>query len=111
MRTAILGTSLKYGKPVTDLMVERLPTTVELSLAAMIFSVIVGIPLGIISAVKHNSAMDVGTMMVANIGVSMPVFWLGLMLAYVFALLLKGHPVAAAAFGPADRRTERASVL
>lgn len=84
-----LGTSLKYGKPVTDLLVERLPTTLELSLAAMSFSVIIGIPLGIISAVRHNSAIDVGTMVVANVGVSMPVFWLGLMLAYVFALLLK----------------------
>jgi peptide/nickel transport system permease protein len=56
------------------------------------FSIIVGIPLGIISAVRHNSAVDVVTMMIANIGVSMPVFWLGLMLAYVFALLLKGTP-------------------
>ena len=88
-----LGVSLKYGKPVTDLIVERLPTTVELSLAAMTFSVILGIPLGIISAVRHNSAIDVGTMMVANVGVSMPVFWLGLMLAYVFALLLKDTPL------------------
>ena len=88
-----LGTSLKYGKPVTDLIVERLPTTVELSLAAMTFSVILGIPLGIISAVRHNSAIDVGTMMIANVGVSMPVFWLGLMLAYVFALLLKDTPL------------------
>ena len=88
-----LGVSLKYGKPVTDLIVERLPTTVELSLAAMTFSVTVGIPLGIISAVSHNSAVDVGTMVMANIGVSMPVFWLGLMLAYVFALLLKGTPL------------------
>jgi peptide/nickel transport system permease protein len=87
-----LGTSLKYGKPVTDLIVERLPTTFELSLAAMTFSVIVGIPLGIISAVRHNSAVDVSTMVVANIGVSMPVFWLGLMLAYIFALILKDTP-------------------
>lgn len=87
-----LGTSLRYGKPVTELIVERLPTTLELSLAAMTFSVLVGIPLGIISAVRHNSAVDVSTMVVANVGVSMPVFWLGLMLAYVFALLLKDTP-------------------
>jgi peptide/nickel transport system permease protein len=88
-----LGVSLRYGKPVTDLILERLPTTVELSVAAMLFSVTVGIPLGIISAVKHNSAIDVGTMMVANVGVSMPVFWLGLMLAYLFALVLKDTPL------------------
>lgn len=87
-----LGTSLKYGKPIADLIIERLPTTFELSLAAMTFSVLVGIPLGIISAVKHNSLVDVITMILANIGVSMPVFWLGLMLAYVFALALKGTP-------------------
>lgn len=88
-----LGTSLRYGKPVTELIVERLPTTLELSLAAMSFAVIVGIPLGIISAVKHNSSIDIGTMILANVGVSMPVFWLGLMLAYVFALLLKDTPL------------------
>ena len=102
-----LGTSIKYGKPVTDLIVERLPTTVELSLAAMAFSVIVGIPLGIISAVRHNSAVDVITMVVANVGVSMPVFWLGLMLAYVFALLLKGTPLQ---LPPSGRLTAGLSV-
>ncbi|HSO27904.1 MAG TPA: ABC transporter permease, partial [Anaerolineales bacterium] len=84
-----LGESLRYGKPVTELILERLPTTLELSLAAMFFSVAFGIPLGIISAVRHNSAIDVTTMVIANVGVSMPVFWLGLMLAYVFALVLK----------------------
>jgi len=88
-----LGTSIKYGKPVSTLILERLPTTLELSIAAMMFSVIVGIPLGIISAVRHNSAADVSTMVVANVGVSMPVFWLGLMLAYIFAILLKGTPL------------------
>ena len=86
------GESIRFNKPVTDLLIERLPTTLELTLAAMSFSIIVGIPLGIISAVRHNSLVDVVTMMIANIGVSMPVFWLGLMLAYVFALLLKDTP-------------------
>jgi peptide/nickel transport system permease protein len=87
-----LGSSIRYNKPVTELLIERLPTTLELTMAAMMFSVVVGIPLGIISAVRHNSAVDVSTMMVANIGVSMPVFWLGLMLAYIFALVLKDTP-------------------
>jgi peptide/nickel transport system permease protein len=86
------GMSFRYGMPVTRLLVERLPTTFELALLALILSLIVGIPLGIISAVKHNSWADVGTMIWANIGVSMPVFWLGLMLMYVFSLLLKGTP-------------------
>ena len=86
------GRSFRYGMPVTRLLVERLPTTIELSFCAFFFSLVVGIPLGIISAVKHNSWVDVSMMVWANIGVSMPVFWLGLMLAYVFSLLLKGTP-------------------
>jgi peptide/nickel transport system permease protein len=86
------GVSIRWGRPVTEMMIERLPTTLELAFAAMLFAVILGIPLGIVSAVRQNSAVDVSTMLVANIGISMPVFWLGLMLAYVFALLLKGTP-------------------
>ena len=86
------GRSFRYSKPVTDLLMERLPITVELSFAALLISIIVGIPLGVISAVRHNSWVDVLTMLWANIGVSMPVFWLGLMLAYFFALTLKGTP-------------------
>ena len=87
-----LGDSIRMARPVTEIMVERLPTTVELSLAALLVAIVVGIPLGIISAVRHNSLADVLTMVGANIGVSMPVFWLGLMLAYIFALLLKDTP-------------------
>jgi peptide/nickel transport system permease protein len=87
------GDSIRYGKPITELLIERLPVTLELSMAAMFFSITLGIPIGIISAVKHNSLIDVLTMMFANTGVSMPVFWLGLMLAYVFALLLKDTPL------------------
>ncbi|MGE5250593.1 MAG: ABC transporter permease [Bacteroidota bacterium] len=86
------GTSVRYGMPVTRLLVERLPMTVELSIAALLVSLVVGIPLGIISAVKHNSWVDVVTMIWANTGVSMPVFWLGLMLSYLFAVLLKNTP-------------------
>lgn len=86
------GNSIRLSLPVTRLLVERLPTTVELSFSALLISIAVGIPLGVISAVKHNSWIDVVTMMWANTGVSMPVFWLGLMLAYVFSLLLKDTP-------------------
>jgi len=83
------GNSVRMNVPVTRLLIERLPTTVELSLAALFISMLLGIPLGVISAVKHNTWIDVITMVWANIGVSMPVFWLGLMLMYVFSLLLK----------------------
>jgi peptide/nickel transport system permease protein len=77
---------------VVQILAERLPMTIELGFLALIFSVVVGIPAGIISAVKRNSAVDVTTMVVSNMGVSMPVYWLGLMLAYTFALLLKDTP-------------------
>jgi len=82
------GESIRFSRPVTIILAERLPMTIELSLAALAIAIVVGIPAGIISAVRHNSATDVGTMVVANIGVSMPVFWLGLMLAYLFSVVL-----------------------
>jgi len=87
------GVSLRYSETVGQILVERLPTTIELTFCALILSIIFGIPIGIISAVRHNSWVDVLTMSWANIGVSMPVFWLGLMLAFVFSLLLKGTPL------------------
>ncbi len=86
------GQSVRYGMPVTRMLAERLPMTVELSFSALLISMFVGVPLGIISAVKHNTWVDVLTMVWANTGVSMPVFWLGLMLAYVFSILLKDTP-------------------
>lgn len=86
------GRSFRFSKPVDELLMERLPITVELSMAALLISIVVGIPLGVISAVRHNSWVDVLTMFWANTGVSMPVFWLGLMLAYIFALALKDTP-------------------
>ena len=86
------GDSIRFTRPVTDLLAERLPLTMELTLLAMLFSTVVGVGLGVISALKRNTIIDTVTMVIANIGVSMPVFWLGLLLAYVFALLLKGTP-------------------
>lgn len=86
------GDSIQYKRPVIDIISERLPMTIELTIGAMLFSSIVGILLGLVSALRRNSPLDVATMMIANIGVSMPVFWLGLMLAYIFAILLKGTP-------------------
>ncbi len=83
------GSSIRFSRPVMLILAERLPMTIELGFLALIFSVVIGIPAGIISAVKRNSAADVLTMVIANMGVSMPVYWLGLMLAYTFALLLK----------------------
>ncbi len=87
-----LGNSIKHSRPVTQLLIERLPTTVELTIMAMVLAIGIGIPLGLISAYRRNSPIDVGTMMFANFGVSIPVFVLGLVLAFVFAILLKDTP-------------------
>lgn len=84
-----LGDSVRFSRPVNQLLIERLPLTTELALSALSIAVLVGIPLGVVAARRRNTAVDAGTMALANMGVSMPVFWLGLMLAYVFALLLK----------------------
>jgi peptide/nickel transport system permease protein len=89
-----LGTSLKFSRPVTTVLIERLPTTVELTIWALLFAIVVGIPLGMLSAIKRNSPVDVGAMVVANLGVSMPVFVLGLFLQFIFALLLKNTPLS-----------------
>lgn len=87
------GNSIRFGRPITTILLERLPMTVELSSIALLIAVSIGVPLGIVSAVRRNSAIDVVTMIGANIGVSMPVYWLGLMLAYLFALVLKDTPL------------------
>ena len=86
------GNSIRFNLPVIQILVERLPATVELSLTAFFIAVAIGIPVGIISAIYRNSPIDVTTMIGANIGVSMPVFWLGLILMYVFAVLLRDTP-------------------
>jgi peptide/nickel transport system permease protein len=94
LATGDLGNSVKYGRPVTALLVERMPTTLELSALALLIAISVGVPLGILSAARHNSKADVVTMIGANIGVSTPVFVLGLILAFVFTIVLKGTPFA-----------------
>ncbi len=106
-----LGTSIKTGRPVVEVVAERLPMTLELTLCATLFAVSFGVLLGVISAVKHNSLVDVGAMVLANLGVSMPVFWLGLMLAYVFALALRGTPFQLPPSGRLTPGTDLPSLL
>ncbi|CAN5261266.1 ABC transporter permease [soil metagenome] len=84
-----LGRSLKFGIPVTELLVSRLPTTVELTAFALLFAIVVGMSLGLVAAYRRNSRVDVATMVWANIGVSIPVFVLGLFLAYIFAIVFR----------------------
>ena len=72
-----LDNSIRFNRPVLDIVAERLPVTLELTIFAMLFAVSVGIPLGIASALRRNSPVDVVSMVGANIGVAMPVFVLG----------------------------------
>ena len=87
--TGDFGESFSQRRSVMAILIERLPTTIEVSLVALVIAVIVGVPLGVIAAYRRNSLADVGTMVVANAGVSMPVFVLGLLLQYLFAVILK----------------------
>jgi peptide/nickel transport system permease protein len=105
------GTSIQTGRPVTEVLIERLPMTIELTIGATLIATILGVSLGIISAVRHNSAVDVGAMVFANIGVSMPIFWLGLLLAYLFALTLKDTPFQLPPSGRLAAGTDLPSLL
>ncbi|HSJ82595.1 MAG TPA: ABC transporter permease [Acidimicrobiia bacterium] len=92
--TGDFGESIRFSRPVSQIILERLPVTLELAGAALAAAVLVGIPLGIAAARRHNTGVDVAAMTFANVGVSMPIFWLGLLLAYLFAVVLLGTPLA-----------------
>ncbi len=83
-----LGRSVHEHTPIADLLKLKFPATVELSLMAMVFAIAVGMPAGIISATRRNSVFDNVSMIGALMGVSMPIFWLGLMLIYFFGVKL-----------------------
>lgn len=87
-----LGESIRFSIPVNQLLIDRVPLTTELAVSALTIAVLIGVPLGVIAARRHNTSVDTGTMALANVGVSMPVFWLGLMLAYLFAIVLGDTP-------------------
>ncbi len=89
-----LGTSLHSKRPITELLAERLPATIQLAFAGLLVAVIIAFPLGIIAAIRRNTWWDHGAMGVALIGVSMPNFWLGPLLILVFSLWLGWLPVS-----------------
>ncbi|HID88519.1 MAG TPA: ABC transporter permease [Anaerolineales bacterium] len=88
-----LGTSFVKRVPVTDLILEHLPATIELAMGALFFGLIISIPIGILSAVKQYSVLDRASMAGAFLGISMPSFWLGLILILVFSVKLGVLPV------------------
>ena len=92
--TGDFGRSLKFNEPVMKLVWERLPATLELAFASLLVAISLAVPLGVYSAIKHNSLLDHAGMSVALIGVSLPNFWLGIMLIYFLGGQLNLLPVA-----------------
>jgi peptide/nickel transport system permease protein len=88
-----LGRSILTNRPVSTMIREQLGATVMLTVAGILTAIAIGVPLGIIAAVRQNSWVDSTSMTVALLGVAMPSFWLGLLLIYVFAVRLHWVPV------------------
>lgn len=88
------GTSIVSNRPVLEEFWDRFPATLELGVVAMILAVVVGIPLGVIAALRRNTWLDYGLMGTSLVGYSMPIFWWGLILIMVFSVNLEWTPVA-----------------
>lgn len=86
------GMSIRHNAPVRDLILERLPATIELTIAAIVVSLLIGIPAGVLSAVRRYSIIDKLSTLVSLIGVSMPGCWLGLVLILIFSVTLNWLP-------------------
>ncbi|WP_324717337.1 ABC transporter permease [Carboxydochorda subterranea] len=89
-----LGRSIRNSQPVTELIGQSLPATLELAVAAGVFAVLVAVPAGVIAALRHRSFLDHATMGAAFAGISMPAFWLGLVLILVFGVALGWLPTS-----------------
>jgi peptide/nickel transport system permease protein len=86
------GNSIASRRPVTEEIRQRFPATIELAIAAMLFSVLVGIPLGFVAAKRHGSIVDHASLVASLIGISIPVFFLAIILKYIFAVKLGWLP-------------------
>lgn len=87
-----LGTSFRTRQPVWDVIGDRIGASLLLAAAAMVFAVVIGVPLGFLAALKPGSILDTATMIGAVSGLSMPQFWLGLLMMYLFSLTLGWFP-------------------
>jgi peptide/nickel transport system permease protein len=88
------GESIRIKRPVRDLILEKLPVTGELAGLAMLVAIVIGVPMGILAAVRHDTAVDYGATMVALWGISMPNFWLGILLILLFSVTLGWLPAS-----------------
>jgi peptide/nickel transport system permease protein len=86
------GNSFRHSQPALDLVLERMPATIQLTIAALILALLIAIPVGIFSAIKRNSFLDHIGMTGALLGQSTPVFWLGIMLILIFSVTLQWFP-------------------
>jgi ABC-type dipeptide/oligopeptide/nickel transport system permease component len=89
-----LGSSLRTNQPVVTAIAERMPATFELAVAAIVVAILIAIPLGIIAAVRAGTSIDHAATTLALVGISMPTFWLGPLLAIFFSVYLGWFPVA-----------------
>lgn len=89
-----LGTSYVHNSPVLDMIVQRLPVTITLAILGIAFAVLLGVPAGVISAVKQYSVVDNLVMVIALLGISMPNFWLGIIMILFFSRTLNWFPVS-----------------
>jgi peptide/nickel transport system permease protein len=87
-----LGDSIVTGRPVTTELLTRLPATLELTAFAMLIAILVGVPVGVISAVRQYSLLDKSTSVLALTGISMPIFWLAMILVVIFGVNLELLP-------------------
>ena len=87
-----LGDSIATRRPVTEELKQRFPATIELALAAMLFSIVFGIPLGFFAAKKHGSPFDHASLVLSLLGISIPIFFLAIILKYIFAVQLGWLP-------------------
>ena len=84
------GDSVIYKTPVIEMIKTAFPATLELSVMGLVWALLISVPLGIVSAVKQNSWLDNASMVFAQIGISMPVFWMGLLMILLFSVQLLG---------------------
>lgn len=89
-----LGRSIQGDQPVADILITRFPPTLLLATTSLLIAMVIGLSLGFLAAYKRGTIIDVGAMIVAILGVSIPHFWLGLILLFFFALQLGWLPVA-----------------